>query len=935
MSSDIVSRANALAFISLESYLRDWLPDGRREGNEWVARNPTRSDSRPGSFKVNLKTCVWRDFAISDKGGNDPVSLYRYLRGLPHMTDAAREILGEPFGAKVRAGNLPPRAPQRPPQDDFEAVLPIPDDAPPAPPKSRATRFEFRTRDGALAFFVDRFEAQGDRKKFFTPRSLWRNKRNNTFEWRNKRPPGLLPLYGAHLLPVPRDASRVPSDAGQKTPVLLVEGEKTRDLAARISPIPVVTWHGGAENVATADWEALRGLRIYLWPDADGPGHDAMDQIGKALRAIDPESELYFVPPPENAADGWDLGDAVAEGWDRQALAAYLRNRRRPWEPRPDPVGEPLHIDNKQTPLLIDNRPAPAELERADPPDTQFEPDGAVDEWRSGAHGFKFLGFAGSTYFYLPFNKKQVTALSTSQHTKLNLLSLMPLPNWKDVQGAFLGDSTASRSAKRSESEMWDLTASEMLRISAEIGTFDARRIRGRGAWLDRGRIVYHCGDVLIVDGKPTPIGKFKSEFIYQQEQRIRSIVGRELSDEAGQGIIDVFRAARWANPIYADLVAGWAALAPICGAFDIRPHLWITGVANSGKSTIFKLIGAFVDGIGYGIQSNSTEAGIRQTLKSDALPVYYDEAEGEKEKDRDRLRAIIEFCRVSFTDSNTLTVKGTAGGEAVAFHPRSMFALGSIAVNLVNAADKQRFVVCHLRGAQDVQADEAKWKAAEKRFHDLNGNGEIGQDLAGRCLSLIPIIRESIATLYRIGLPIIGHQRRAHMYAHLMAGLWHLTHRTPIDEASAAEQMARCKNIEEPDTTQEKDQDSCLGTILRSQVRVDHTEGSMGTYTVGELIRYIIDFDRGQLPAGDSNIVLRTHGDKALRRIGIICTAQSVTVANKSDFLKRALTETIYANNYANILLHLKDAKRSEGAVYFGGFISRGIIIPADSLGI
>lgn len=23
-----------------------WLPDGRRQGNEWVARNPTRSDRR-------------------------------------------------------------------------------------------------------------------------------------------------------------------------------------------------------------------------------------------------------------------------------------------------------------------------------------------------------------------------------------------------------------------------------------------------------------------------------------------------------------------------------------------------------------------------------------------------------------------------------------------------------------------------------------------------------------------------------------------------------------------------------------------------------------------------------------------------------------------------------------------------------------------------
>ena len=44
------------------------------EGHEYVARNPTRADRRPGSFKINLRTGRWADFATGDKGG-DPVSL--------------------------------------------------------------------------------------------------------------------------------------------------------------------------------------------------------------------------------------------------------------------------------------------------------------------------------------------------------------------------------------------------------------------------------------------------------------------------------------------------------------------------------------------------------------------------------------------------------------------------------------------------------------------------------------------------------------------------------------------------------------------------------------------------------------------------------------------------------------------------------------------
>jgi len=55
-----------------------WLPDGRREGAEWVCRNPMRDDRRRGSFKVNVATGKWGDFATGERGG-DLVSLAAYL----------------------------------------------------------------------------------------------------------------------------------------------------------------------------------------------------------------------------------------------------------------------------------------------------------------------------------------------------------------------------------------------------------------------------------------------------------------------------------------------------------------------------------------------------------------------------------------------------------------------------------------------------------------------------------------------------------------------------------------------------------------------------------------------------------------------------------------------------------------------------------------
>ena len=57
-----------------------WLPDGRRMGSEWLARNPTRPDRTLGSFKISLKSGRWADFATGDAGG-DLISLRAYLDG--------------------------------------------------------------------------------------------------------------------------------------------------------------------------------------------------------------------------------------------------------------------------------------------------------------------------------------------------------------------------------------------------------------------------------------------------------------------------------------------------------------------------------------------------------------------------------------------------------------------------------------------------------------------------------------------------------------------------------------------------------------------------------------------------------------------------------------------------------------------------------------
>jgi hypothetical protein len=80
---------NDAAMAVLPGLLRRWLPDGRIKGNEYVARNPHRSDRHHGSFKVNLRTGRWADFACDARGG-DPVSLSAYLSRLSQTEAALR-----------------------------------------------------------------------------------------------------------------------------------------------------------------------------------------------------------------------------------------------------------------------------------------------------------------------------------------------------------------------------------------------------------------------------------------------------------------------------------------------------------------------------------------------------------------------------------------------------------------------------------------------------------------------------------------------------------------------------------------------------------------------------------------------------------------------------------------------------------------------------
>ena len=94
IASEALSRWNVL--------LPQWLFGGKLDGYEFKALNPTRSDSKVGSFSINIRTGAWSDFATGDKGG-DLVSLYAYLNGMEQV-EAAKDV-AVLVGVQVNKGN--------------------------------------------------------------------------------------------------------------------------------------------------------------------------------------------------------------------------------------------------------------------------------------------------------------------------------------------------------------------------------------------------------------------------------------------------------------------------------------------------------------------------------------------------------------------------------------------------------------------------------------------------------------------------------------------------------------------------------------------------------------------------------------------------------------------------------------------------------------
>ena len=304
MSFEEVNQAALTAYPAL---LKVLFPGGRVQGREFVCGDLSGKSGR--SLSINLAKGVWRDFARGDSG-SDPVSLWAAAHGCS-QSEAARILAAQLGLSDERSACTPKRAAARAKQVLVEADK-VPDKIVHPTLGQPAAFWVYRDQQGRVLGLVCRWDHPGG-KKTIRPYTPSRNANGDiAWQWKGWAEPR--PLYALERLASQPDA-----------PVVITEGEKAADAAQKLFPgMAAVTWPHGAESAGKADFGPLRGRTVHVWPDADEPGHRAAQTVCVAALAAG-AADVLMVVPPEGVTSGWDLADALAEGWTPEKASTWLQ----------------------------------------------------------------------------------------------------------------------------------------------------------------------------------------------------------------------------------------------------------------------------------------------------------------------------------------------------------------------------------------------------------------------------------------------------------------------------------------------------------------------------------------------------------------------------------------------------------------------------------
>lgn len=512
--------------------------------------------------------------------------------------------------------------------------------------------------------------------------------------------------------------------------------------------------------------------------------------------------------------------------------------------------------------------------------------------------GFVPLGYDESTHFFFDTVSKDI--VKANSFSPIQLYNIAPLDYWETRYPGHKGGADLNKAAH------------DLVRQSRLIGPFSSQRVRGTGVWMDDNRVVVNTGHSLIVGGKEISLVGLKSEFFYVQTvNRIPPLHHSPLALTEVMPLVKAISNLNWrqsdknGNLKPAMLLLGWLVCARVAGALPVRPHVWLTGGKGTGKSTVMENIIANALGAGkIYAQGGSTEAGIRQSVKSDAQPILFDEFETNGQN-RERIGSIIELFRQAWSASQGGILKGSASGLAVQYKMAFCALVSSIRVGLENDADISRFSVLELH-----KTDPKRWPEMQKHLALITN--EFGERFFSRNVNQIP----NILMNYEIFQPVLASQhgsRFGQQNGMLLSGAYTTCSDEPVTKEIAEKIVDSMNWDEEANEARETDEMDCLNHLLGQRIKFDGGEQWCENNVGG-----ILDNRDG-------------HGLRGLKDYGMMCDEAFFFVANKHSQLAKFFERTRWVD-WKKSLQRLPGATPTS-TVNFSGVRSRAVKIPLSTL--
>ena len=547
-----------------------------------------------------------------------------------------------------------------------------------------------------------------------------------------------------------------------------------------------------------------------------------------------------------------------------------------------------------------------------------YQPDAGEWEEDSGVtdplDDIRPLGHNRGSYSFFPKTAGQIVTLPATAMGRIqNLYLLAPRSFWENAY---------SPDGKTPDSQICAFASAHLMDACHKQGIFQPENTRGVGAWIDGGVPLVNCGDLIVTaDGRRAHPAEFRGKNVYESGPRVVDLDVDAATNKEAAELRALCHRLTWKKPQYADLLAGWLVIAPVGAALRWRPHIWVTGRAGSGKSTIInEIVEPIIGAIGIKRDGGTTEAGVRKALGSSGRPFVLDEAEAESQQRQSELTKILGL------------VRGASSGSVVEnananFQVRSAFCLAAIIPRIEQVADKERITL--LEVLKDARPDRDDIFAA--LISDIHGTitPSYAKRLLARTIENLQTLLDNAEVFSKAASEVFGNKRSGDQIGPMLAGAYMLTTTKAVTVETARDWIARQNWDWHTATYDDSDAGKLVTYLMTARVRYDH-EGMNREATMGDLVQHA---------AGGASLQ-QEASDKALRSYGVMVRDGVVLIANAAPNLRRLLRETPYtpwsrtlgdfpgADNYDNKTVYFMAGLRSKvTALPLAGVIGADIV--------